>query len=79
MMNPLEPFMGELEFREVRLVDTIDRLEHEEIDHVHAAVLEGEIDELYSEMIDLEERLDGLHAVLVQAADLATGDFPFAR
>jgi hypothetical protein len=79
MMNPLQPFMGELELREVRLVDTVDRLEHEEFDPVHAEVLEDEIDELYSEMIDLEERLDGLHAVLVIAADLSTGNFPSGR
>jgi hypothetical protein len=71
MMNPLTPFMGELELREVHLVDTIDRLEQNEIDQFHAEALEVEIEALYSEMVTLEGRLDGLHAALMMAAEMA--------
>ena len=68
-MNPLQPFIGELELREVRLTGTIERLEQEEIDPAYSEVLEAEIDELYAEMLTLEGRLGGLHAALVLAAD----------
>ena len=70
-MNPLTPFMGELELREVHLVDTIDRLEQNEIDQFQAEALEVEIEALYSEMVNLEGRLDGLHTALMVAAELA--------
>ncbi len=67
-MNPLQPFIGELEIREVRLTGTIERLEQEEIDPAYGEVLEAELDELYAEMCHLEDRLGGLHAALVAAA-----------
>jgi len=72
MMNPLTPFMGELELRELHLVDTIDRLDHTGLDQFQAEALEVELDELYADMVDLEGRLDGLHAALLMAAELAT-------
>ena len=68
-MNPLQPFIGEFESREVRLSGTIERLEQEEVDPAYSEVLEAEIDELYAEMLNLEDRLGGLHAALVLAAD----------
>ena len=67
-MNPLQPFIGELEIREARLVGTIENLEQEEIDPEYSEVLEAEIDELYAEMLYLEDRIGGLHAALVAAA-----------
>jgi len=68
MMNPLRPFMGELELRELRLNDTIERLEQQTIDRPYADVLEAELDELHSEMLDLEDRLSGLHTALMAAS-----------
>src|SRR5438046_1175657 len=47
MMNPLTPFMGELELRELHPVDTIDRLDHTGLDQFQAEALEVELDELY--------------------------------
>lgn len=71
-MNPLQPFIGELEIREVRLAGTIERLEQEQIDPAYSEVLETEIDELYAEMCHLEDRLGGLHASLVAATDVSS-------
>ena len=51
--------------------DTIDRLEQNEIDQFHAEALEVEIEALYSEMVNLEGRLDGLHGALMMAAEMA--------
>ena len=69
MRNPLQPFIGELEMREARLTGTIDKLEQSDIDPGYSDVLEAEIDELYAEMLYLENRLGGLHAAVVAAAD----------
>ena len=69
-MNPLQPFIVELELREARLTGTIEQLGQAEIDPGYSDVLEAEIDELYAEMLYLEERLGGLHAAVVAAADI---------
>ena len=69
MRNPLQPFIGELEMREARLTGTIEKLEQAEIDPGYSDVLEAEIDELYAEMLYLEDRLGGLHAAVVAAVD----------
>ena len=69
-MNPLQPFIVELELREARLTGTIEQLEQAEIDPGYSDVLEAELDELYAEMLYLEDRLDGLHAAVVAAADV---------
>jgi hypothetical protein len=68
MMNPLQPFIGELEFREARLTGTIEKLDQAEIDPGYSDVLESEIDDLYAEMLDLEERMGGFRALLIAAA-----------
>lgn len=70
-MNPLRPFILELEMREARLTGTIERLEQAEIDPGYSDVLEAEIDELYAEMLYLEDRLGGLRAAVVAAADVS--------
>ena len=70
MMNPLEPFIGELEIREARLTGTIEKLEQSEIDPSYCDVLEAEIDELYAEMLFLEDRIGGLQAAVTAAADV---------
>ena len=67
-MNPLQPFIGELEIREARITGTMAKLEQEEIDPAYSEALEAEIDELYAEMCQLEDRIGGLHAALVAAA-----------
>jgi hypothetical protein len=64
--------MGELELREVRLHDTLDPLEQKTIDQYSVEILEAEIDELHSDMLDLEDRLDGLRTSLVMASRLSS-------
>lgn len=71
MMNPLQPLLGELEIREARLTGTIEKLEQSEIDPAYCDVLETEIEELYAEMLFLEDRIGGLQAAVVAAADVA--------
>ena len=71
-MNPLQPFILKLEIREARLAGTIEKLEQAEIDPGYSDVLETEIDELYAEMLHLDERMGGLHASLLAAADSAS-------
>jgi len=63
--------MGELELREVRLTDTIDRL-GQSIDQHYVGLLEAEIDELRSDMLDFEDRLDGLRTALVMAGRISS-------
>jgi hypothetical protein len=72
MMNPLEPLIGELEIREARLTGTIEKLEQSEIDPGYCDVLEAEIDELYAEMLFLEDRIGGLQAAVVAAAEVTS-------
>jgi hypothetical protein len=70
--------MGELELREVRLRDPIDRLGQTSIDRHSVGMLKAEIDELHSEMLDLEDRLDGLRAALVMASRPSSEQSPAA-
>jgi hypothetical protein len=79
MMNPLRPFMGELELREFRLKDPTDRLGRTTIDQHDVGMLQAEIDELHSEMLDLEDRLDGLRIALVTARRLGAQRSPARR
>lgn len=72
MRNPLAPFIGELEFREARLTGTIEKLEQAEIGPGYSDALEAEIGELYAEMLSLEDRIGGLHAAVVAAADVSS-------
>lgn len=72
MWNPLQPLIGELQMRESRLAGTIEKLEQAELDPGYSDVLEAEIDELYAEMLYLEDRLGGLHAAVVAAADASS-------
>jgi hypothetical protein len=60
--------MGELELREVRLTDPTDRLGRTTVDQLDVGMLQAEIDELHSAMLDLEDRLDGLRIALVTTA-----------
>jgi hypothetical protein len=79
MMNLLRPCMGELELREVRLTDPTDRLGRTTIDQHDVGMLQAEIDELRSEMLDLEDRLDGLRIALVTASRLGSEPSPARR